>query len=70
MKTKDFFLLSWKKVGLLVVIFFASVILHNLVSALIGIEEAFFFIIAVFIIPLYTLVAILFSLVNLVKKML
>jgi len=68
MKRKNFFLLSWKKVWILVVTGFVSIVLHNLISGLMGIEEAFFFIVVVFIIPIYTLIAILFTLISFVKK--
>jgi len=68
MKLKNFFLLSWKKLWILVVSGFASIILHNLISGLIGIEEAFFFIIVVFIIPTYFLIAVVFTTINFVKK--
>jgi len=65
---KDLFLLTWKKLWILVVSGFASIILHNLISGLMGVEEAFFFIIVIFIIPTYFLIAILFSLFYFVKK--
>ncbi len=68
MKGKNFFLLSWKKLWILVVLGFASIILHNLISGLMGTEEVFFFIFVIFIIPAYFLIAVLFSLSNFVKK--
>jgi len=68
MKGKNFFLLSWKKLWIIVITGFTSIVLHNLVSGLIGIEEAFFFIIVVFIIPIYTLIAVLFTMISFVKK--
>jgi len=67
-KAKNFFLLSWKKLWVIVVAGFASIILHNLVSGLMGIEEVFFFAIVVFIIPAYILIAALFTAINFVKK--
>ena len=68
MKGKNLFLLSWKKLWIIVVAGFASIVLHNLISALIGGEEVFFFMIAVFIIPIYFLIAVLFSVLSFVKK--
>ncbi len=65
---KKFFLLSWKKIWILILSGFVSIVLHNLISGLMGIEEAFFFIIVIFIIPIYTLIATLFTLVNFIKK--
>ncbi len=68
MKGKDFFLLSWKKLWVIVVAGFASIVLHNLISGLMKVEEIFFFVIVVIIIPIYTLIAIPFSVLNFVKK--
>ncbi|MFC1626860.1 hypothetical protein ACFL1P_01500 [Patescibacteria group bacterium] len=68
MKAKNFFLLSWKKLWILVISGFASIVLHNLISGLTGVEEAFFFIIVIFVIPTYFLIAILFTLINLLRK--
>ena len=67
-KYKNFFLLSWKKLWILVVSGFASIILHNLISGLMKVEEAFFFIIVVFIIPVYFLIAVLFTVINFLKN--
>jgi len=68
MKSKNFFLLSWKKLWILVVLGFASIILHNLISGLMGTEEIFFFIFVIFIIPIYSLIAVLFTVISFVKK--
>lgn len=69
MKIKDFFLLSWKKVLMLVVTTPALIFLW-FISAIEMKEilEFFFFIVVVFIIPTYTLIAILFTLINFIKK--
>lgn len=67
-KVKNLFLLTWRKLWILVVGGFVSIILHNLISGLTGNEEAFFFSVVIFIIPIYTLIAILFSGVNFLKK--
>jgi hypothetical protein len=68
MKNKNFFLLSWKKIWVLVVAGFVSIVLHNLISGLLGTEEAFFFIVVVFVIPSYILVSTLVSLINFIKE--
>lgn len=65
---KNLFLLNWKKVWIVVVAGFASILLHNLVSGLIDAEEPFFFSIVVFVIPIYILVAIVYSVVYKIKK--
>jgi len=67
-KAKNFFLLNWRKLWIIVVVGFVSIVLHNLISGLIGVEEIFFFILVVFVIPTYTLIAILFSVVSFVRK--
>ena len=61
MDMKRLFLFSWKKLGLVVLAFLVAVILHNLVSAWLNTEEALFFILAVFIIPLYALMVLAYS---------
>jgi len=68
MKYKNLFLLSWKKLWLIVVIGFVSIILHNLISGLLGIEEPVFFILVIFVLPIYFLICIIYSLVYLAKK--
>jgi hypothetical protein len=70
MKNLDkWFLLSWKKVAIILIAWIASVILHNLVyvifsdyfNATIGGDEPFFFLIAIFVIPLYVVVLIIYT---------
>jgi len=68
MKNKKFFLLTWKKLWIIVVTGFVSIILHNLISGLINTEEVIFFTITVFIIHIYFLIAVSFSAVNYFKK--
>ena len=67
MKIKNLLLLSWKKLWIVVVGGFVSIILHNLISGLIGVEEAFFFILVVFVLPVYILIAVIYSLIYKVK---
>ncbi|NQU98573.1 hypothetical protein HQ533_03830 [Candidatus Woesearchaeota archaeon] len=68
MKLKDLFLFSWKKLWIVVVAGFVSILLHNLISGLLGVEEAFFFIIVVFVMPIYVLIAIVYNVVYLIRK--
>jgi len=75
MKNLDkWFLLSWKKVALILIAWIASVILHNIFYAIfydyfnaIDGDEAFFFLIAIFVIPLYLLVSIIYTIINRLK---
>jgi len=67
-KGGNIFLLSWKKLWILVVSGFISIVLHNLVSGLTGTEEVFFFIIVVFVIPIYFLIAVLFTVIGFIKE--
>jgi hypothetical protein len=62
--TKNLFLLSWKKLGPLILLGLISTLLHNLISGLFGKEEVFFFILTVFVIPLYLLIAVITTLVS------
>jgi len=68
MKAKDLFLFSWRKLWIIVVVGFVSIILHNLISGLSGWEEPVFFIIAVIVILVYFLVMLIYSLVWLLKR--
>ena len=67
MKIKNLFLLSWKKLWIVVVGGFVSIVLHNLISGLFEIEEAFFFILVIFVLPIYLVVATIYSLVYRIK---
>lgn len=74
-----YFLLSWKKILLIIVAWFVAVILHNVIYGVIKYfnpaftgDEAFFFIIAIIVIPLYFIISLIYSLIKgilyLVKK--
>ena len=63
MKTKDLFLFSWKKLWIIVVAGFISIIFHNAISSLFNVEEAFFFIIVIFVIPIYFVIMIIYSII-------
>ncbi len=70
-KLNKWFLLTWRKVWIILVAWFLSVVLHNLVYGLFknyfdshGGDEPFFFIAAIFIIPLYTFICVIYSLVK------
>jgi hypothetical protein len=63
MKKQNLFLLTWKRLWLIIVIGFIGIILHNVISALFSIEEAFFFILVVIVIPIYFLVCLIYSIV-------
>ncbi len=74
-KPDKFFLLSWKKIFIGLIIFIAAVILHNLVYGFfidilkieIG-DEIFFFIIATLIIPVYFIISVIYSITKYFKK--
>ena len=67
-KADKYFLLSWRKMWIIVVGGFVSILLHNLISALFNFEEALFFIIVIFVIPIYLIVSIIYSLIKLIKR--
>jgi len=64
------FILTWKKILLLIVLSLLSILLHNLLSELFGQEEAFFFILVLFLIPFYTIIATISTLAQIVRKQL
>ena len=69
MKSKDLFLFSWKKLWIIIIAGFVSIVLHNAISALFNTDEAFFFIIVIFVIPIYFLIMITYSIAyKLMKK--
>jgi len=65
------FLLTWKKLLLIPAAWIACVVLHNAIYGLFqsffepGGDEPFFFLMAVVVIPLYTIACLLYSLVRL-----
>ncbi|MEE9525115.1 MAG: hypothetical protein V3V78_00730 [Candidatus Woesearchaeota archaeon] len=68
MNTEKYFLLNLKKLFMIIGAFILAVLLHNFISALIGIEEPVFFLIAVIIIPLYFLTTVGYTIFHHVKK--
>ncbi|MBU2639247.1 MAG: hypothetical protein KKG75_00905 [Nanoarchaeota archaeon] len=67
-KWEKLFLLNFKNLGLFVLSWIISVIAHNFVSVLLKIEEPFFFLLAVVILPLYLSISILYTLFRIFKK--
>ncbi|MFH1440068.1 MAG: hypothetical protein ABIG89_05860 [Candidatus Woesearchaeota archaeon] len=64
MNFKKIFLLNLKKILMIIILFVIFVILHNAVYAITGIEEAFFFILAVMIVPLYFIISVVYTLIH------
>ena len=67
-KAKDLFLISWRKLWIIVVAGFVSILLHNAIYGLFGVEDAFFFIIVIFVIPIYFLVMVIYSIIYKLRK--
>jgi O-antigen/teichoic acid export membrane protein len=67
-KFDKYFLLSWRKLWIIVVLSFVSILLHNLWYAIFKFEEAVFFTIVVIIIPIYFLICIIYSIIKLIKN--
>jgi len=63
LKLNNIFRLSWKRFGLIVLAFILSVILHNAIYGLTGVEEAVFFLLAVIVIPIYFIISVIYSIV-------
>jgi len=61
-KPMKLFKLTWKKAWIIVVGGFLAIILHNLITALLGFEEPVFFLLVTVGIPLYLIIAIPYSL--------
>jgi len=74
-KWNKWFLLNWKKLLIFIGAWFVAIILHNLTYTLFkswfdarGGDEAFFFIIANIVIPLYFVISLVYTLVVYFKK--
>jgi len=68
MKFKDLFLLSWRNLWVVVVLGLVSILLHNLIYGLFGFEEAFFFIVVIFLLSIYVLLAIVYSIIFRIRE--
>ena len=73
-KFDKWFLLTWRKMLILVVGWFLAVILHNLFYALseisgknLAIGEVFFFLIANLVIPIYFLISFIYTTIKMIK---
>ena len=68
MNLDKYFLLSWRKIWIIVVGGFVSILLHNLFYMIFGFEEAIFFILVIFVLPIYVLIVLIYSLVKLIRR--
>ena len=55
--------LSWKNIIIMIVAWIIAVLLHNAIGALFNFEEAFFFIVAIFVIPIYFIVSLVYTVI-------
>jgi hypothetical protein len=63
-----YFFLTWKKLWIIVILSFVSIMLHNLWYVIFGFEEAVFFSLVVLIIPTYFIICIFYSLIKIIKN--
>ncbi len=68
MNWDKFFSLNLKRLGLIVLAWFVSVVLHNFISSIFGFEEPVFFILAVIVIPIYFFVSVFYTLGKWIKS--
>jgi len=66
-KFEELFFLSWKKIAVVALLCIVSVFLHNFISGIFSIEDTVFFIIAVFLIPVYIIFLILYTIIKKLK---
>ena len=69
MKLDKYLLISWRKLWIIVVGGFVSILLHNFWYAIFGFEEAFFFILVIFVIPIYFVVSVFYSIIRFFTKL-
>jgi len=63
-----YFLLTWKKLWIIIVLGFISIMLHNLWYAIFGFEDVVFFSLVIFVIPVYFVVSIFYTLIKIIKE--
>ena len=68
MKLSNLFMLNWRKIWLIVVVGFISIIIHNMMCALLGKEEVFFLSIVLFVLPVYFILSLIYTLIKISKK--
>lgn len=75
MRYDRYLLLSWKRILIVAGAWVLSVVLHNVIYGLFyehfrrtGGDEAVFFILAVFIIPLYFIISLVYTVISLVRS--
>ena len=66
--SKGFFMLSWKKFLVTLIIWLVAVLLHNFISGMFQYEEAIFFTIAIVLIPAYLVIAALCTVIKRKRK--
>lgn len=64
----ELFLLSWKKLLMLVIVGIVSILAHNFISGFVGFEDPIFFSLVVFILPIYFLICMVYSLIFVVRR--
>jgi hypothetical protein len=62
------FLLTWKKLWIIIVFSFIFILFHNAFYAIFNVEEAFFLILVIFVIPVYFMACVVYSLIKKKKK--
>lgn len=67
-KLDKYFFLNRKKFLLILGLWFLVVLLHNFFSVLFNLEEGFFFIFAVIVIPLYFIITAIYTIIKLTNK--
>lgn len=68
MKLKKLLNLNLKKFVLMIIAFIILIILHNIIYAITGFEEAVFFTLALVVIPVFLLLSIIYTLLGTKKK--
>lgn len=67
-KLKYYFLLSWSKILTIVITWIVAIGIHHSIYFFLYIDEPFFFIIAIFLIPIYLFICLLYSVYYYNKK--
>ena len=62
MKIYNILKINLRKLAIILAIWIICVVLHNVINSLFHVEEPVFFVLAVFVIPVYTIISVIYTL--------
>jgi len=68
MNLEKYLLLNVRNSAILIGAFIVFILIHNFIYSVFYVEEAFFFLLATFVIPLYLLISIVYTIIHKIKR--